>query len=301
MTTALDLSTQTFFKIADGECIARGAHKKSAYCGSADGAADIVLELMVLGVGSSSTLGIYDRSALAQAIALTFPGVTAQDVAILSGVPSGNGFFVRAKVTFRQSTTGYDILDVEGVDTLLTNVENYMNGDGPRLIWSGLQSSEHKTIFFTSSSVQFISAEISGSRDIVPYTEVEEVVSYVDEKSVLYSPDQSPDYTPLVVNTVSVSGYFVAVFAIIGMIAGLVVFIRRAVIVSSDETNFPQEEVVVYSGIESTEYPTEEKSSKKKSKRVQLKDLQLSAPTISDLKQFVEDEDEVLKMMLSRS
>lgn len=186
-----------------------------------------------------------------------------------------------AIITFRHSTTGYDTLTGEGVESILSNIESYMAADGPRTVWSGLQAAERGNIFHTSTSVEFVSAEIVGSKDIVlsPAT-IEEVLTYADESTTSLSSESKSNGNTLF-ESMSLTGYAVA-----GVIAALVVGLfvagrkreRSSAPVSQDEDNKMDS-----------------------SRRIQLKDLNLNAPSVSDLKQLVKDEDDVLKMMLSRA
>jgi len=277
-TNSFNAQQQITVKIEDQKCTIYGRHDYNAFCGGVDPATSVKLDFMVMGVASTDSLSVHDLEILSQAIAYAIPGVSAEDVTVSSAIASGSGsYMVSANVNFRHSTTGYDTLTADGVHNLLSSVETYMAGEGPRNVWSGLQAAQHSNIFHSTTSVQFISAEVIGSNDVpLMGASEEEVVTYADAYTVS-SPESKPNSSPF--EAVSYVGYVVA-----GVIAALAVgfFVSGR---KREQASLPvaQEDVALDT-----------------SKRVQLKDLNLNVPTVSDLKQLVKDEDEVLKMMLSR-
>ncbi len=262
---------QITVKIEEGSCTGYARHNNLAFCGLADPTTVVVLDFMVMGASVADSLSVNDREILAQAIAYALEGVSTEDVVIASAVPSGSGsYLVSAQVNFRHSTTGYDTLTAEGVHTLLNSVETYMAGEGPRSIWSGLQAAEHSNIFHTSTSVQFISAHATGSKDIpLSSASVDEVVTYSDSATVSSEESQFNSAKPSSpYESMSYAGYAVA-----GVIAALVVgfFVSGR---KREQSSLPV---------------AQEDSTMDVSKRIQLKDLNLSAPSMSDLKQLVKD------------
>jgi len=286
MKNNLNTQTQLTVQIEDGGCTILGYHSSTALCGGVDGASDTALEFVVMGVEADS-LSANDLSTLTQAVAYAFNGVSSSDVHIESATPTGSGgYLVRAVVTFRHSTTGYDTLSAEGIETILNNVQTFMFADGPRTIWAGLQATERSSVFHTATSVQYVSSSIVGSRDI-PFTttSVDEVANFADASTVSYNEKSSS--TSSIPEMVSYAGYAVA-GVVAALIVGFFVSGRKRV-----ESEVP----VVTAVAVPTQDATMDTSS---NKRVQLKDLNLNAPSLSDLKQLVKDEDEVLKIMLSR-
>jgi len=276
---SFDAQEQITVKIEDGSCTGYARHSHLAFCGLADPTTVVVLDFMVMGASVSNSLSVNDRAILSQAIAFALEGVSTEDVVISSAVPSGSGsYLVSAQVNFRHSTTGYDTLTAEGVHSLLNSVEAFMAAEGPRKIWSGLQAAEHSNIFHTSTSVQFISAQVIGSKDVITSVAVDEVVTYSDASTVS-SHESKSQSSSSVFEPLSYAGYGVA-GVIAALVVGLFAFGRKK---------------------EQVSLPVSQEESVDVSKRIQLKDLNLAAPSMSDLKQLVKDEDEVLKsMMLSR-
>jgi len=272
---------QLTVKIGDSTCYPIALHNNNALCGRTDAVLVVALDFMVMGASTSGTLSLHDNQILSEAIAYALQGVSAEDVSISSAVPSGSGsYLVSANVGFRRSTTGYDTLTVDGINSILSSVETYMAGEGPRNIWAGLQAAQHSNIFHSTTSVQFVSAKLVGSKDIITSPAVDEVVTFSDPASVSSSAStDSQGSSSTMLESISYGGYAVA-----GVVAALVVgffaFGRKRV---QSALPVSQEDHVMDS-----------------SKRVQLKDLNLVAPSVSDLKQLVKDEDEVLKIMLNR-
>jgi len=193
-------------------------------------------------------------------------------------VASGaGGLYVSAYVSFSEKL-GYDVLSVDGLESLSATIESYMSAGGPRAIWSGLQSAEHRTIFSTSTSVQFLSFEIAGSSDrlVDTTTSVEEVANYYEQPEQIYHAESdSSDTANMILNTVSTSGYVLMVGGVVALLAGLFVASRR-VVASPPTSAAPAKD---YAELEATEHST---------RRVQLKDLNLATPNAAALKQFVE-------------
>mmetsp|Transcript_4382 Transcript_4382/g.4384 ORF Transcript_4382/g.4384 Transcript_4382/m.4384 type:complete len:932 (-) Transcript_4382:145-2940(-) len=283
--TDLASQTQISIKVEDGACDLYVKHDYKSFCGGYDYTGDAALEFIVMGVKSTDEVTASDLSALSQAVAYTFNGVSTSDVRIESATSTGDGgYLVKAVVTFRHSTTGYDSLTMDGVKTLLSDVRTTMTGDGPKTIWSGLQSAEKSSLFHSATSVQFISASLAGSSDVpLVAASSEEVITISDESSVstdaTISSSKSSSSSSEVV---SYAGYAVA-GVVAAFLVGFFAFGRKGS-ESSSPVEVPQQE------------PTIDTSGK----RLQLKDLNLNAPSLSDLKQLVKDEDDVLKIMLSR-
>jgi hypothetical protein len=279
--------TQISIRIQDGECTALSRHPVASYCLKTNAQAVVQIEFIVLGV-SHGSLGADDTDALRNAIAFAFNGLTKDDVQISAASSGADGLYVSADVTLSQKQ-GYDVLSVDGLDQVMSSVETYMAGNGPRAIWSGLQSAEHRTVFATSTSVQFISAELTGSKDEIldTTTAVDEVLSYFDQPSSSYEEKNSGSSDANVLDSVSTAGYFLAAGALVALVAGLVVVSRRA------SAPVDAASTKDYSELEAA-------STHSASSRVQLKDLNYATPNVADLKQLVESEDEVLKIMLSR-
>jgi hypothetical protein len=270
---------QITVKIEDENCVIFAQHDHNAFCSIVDPTTVVKLDFMVMGAAISDSFSVNDRSALSQGIAHAFPGVSAEDVVISSAVASGSGaYMVSAAVNFRHSTTGYDTLTADGIHTLLSSVETYMAGEGPRSVWSGLQAAEHSNIFHSSTSVQFISAEVVGSKDIPTMTASEEEVVTFADSSTLSTPESEPS-SSFPFETISYVGYAVA-GVVAALIVGLFVSGRKR-----DQASLPV---------------AQEDAALDTSKRVQLKDLNLNVPSASDLKELVKDEDNFLKVMLSR-
>ena len=271
--------TQISIRVQDGECTALSRHAQSSFCLKTDAQAVVQIEFIVLGV-SHGTLTAYDQDALTNAIAYAFNGVSKSDVSIVAASSGADGLYVAADITLSQHQ-GYDVLSVDGLDQVMSSIETYMFGNGPRVIWSGLQSAEHRTIFATSTSVQFISAELTGSHDksLVAATAVDEVLSYFDEPTTKYKePTDSSSDGNLFLNSLSSSGYFLAVGALVALAVGLFVASRRTA-ASVPANALPNKD---YSQLEaaSEHAPT--------SSRVQLKDFNYATPNVADLKQLVE-------------
>jgi hypothetical protein len=269
--------TQISVKIQDGECTALARHLVSSFCATTTATATVLIEFLVLGVASDS-LGSDDNNALRSAIAYAFPGLTTADVNIASVVPSSGGLFVSANVQL-SSEMGYDVLSVDGLESATAAVQTYMATSGPKAIWSGLQSAEHRTIFSTSTSVQYVSAELTGSSDKVvsAATVADQVASYADETTTSADNSKSASSSVLV-DTISTSGYFLAVAGVAALVVGMFVASRRTKAASSPAA--PVAGQKDYTELEATEHST--------SSRVQLKDLYSSPPTVSDLKNLVE-------------
>jgi hypothetical protein len=265
--------TQISIRVQDGECTALSRHAKTSFCLATNAAAVVQIEFIVLGV-SHSALTSADRDALMSAIAYAFNGLTKNDVQISSASSGADGLYVAASVSLSQKL-GYDVLSVDGLDQVMSSIETYMSGNGPHVIWDGLQSAEHKTIFATSTSVQFISAELTGSHDDIAdtTTSVKEVMSYYDQPSTTYEePEPSSESSPL--DSVSVAGYVLAVVALVALV-GFVVVSRRP------KESAEATPVKDYSQLEAA-------SEHSASSRVQLKDLNYASPNVADLKQLVE-------------
>lgn len=272
---------QIAVKIEDGNCVAYGQHSYNAFCSLVDPTAIVKLDFMVMGVGATDSISLSDREILSQAIAYALSGVSTEDVVISSTTEIASGtYMVSANVNFRHSTTGYDTLTADGVHSLLSSIEAYMAGEGHRSIWSGLQAAQHSNIFHSTTSVQFISAEVIGSKDISSMSASEEqVMTIADAYTVSYT--ESKPNSPSPFETVSYIGYAVA-----GFIAALIVgFFASGRKKEQTQTSLP----VVQEYIELDT-----------SRRIQLKDLNLNIPSVSDLKQLVKDEDAYLNTMFSR-
>lgn len=238
----------------------------------------MLIEFMILGV-AGDTLASDDIHALKNAIAYAFPGLSADDVNLASVVPSSGGLFISADVQFT-SAMGYDVLTVDGLEAVTQTVQTFMTSSGPQTIWSGLQSSEHRTIFSSSTAVQFVSVQLAGSEDKVLPTAVaaDEVVTYYDESTVTYEEKTQSNLPTLLVNAISSSGYFLAVIAVAALVVGMLVSLRRSSSTSSPSSDLSGKD---YTELEATEH-TQARG------RVQLKDLNLSPLKASDLKSFVE-------------
>jgi hypothetical protein len=285
--------TQISVKIQDGDCIAMSRHVRASFCEKTIAAASLLIEFMILGVAADS-LASDDLHALKNSISYAFPGLSADDVNLASVVPSSGGLFVSANVEFT-SAMGYDVLSIDGLEAITQTVQTYMTTSGPKAIWSGLQSSEHRTVFSSSTAVQFVSVQLTGSNDkMLPSAVVaDEVVNYYDETTFTYEEKTQSNLPTLLLNAISSSGYFLAVMAVAALVVGMFVSLRR----SSSTTSSPSSNVSAkdYTELEATEH-----TQARPRDRVQLKDLNLTPLKASDLKSFVESEDEVLKMMLAR-
>lgn len=267
--------TQIAIRIQDGECTALSRHAVTSYCLKTNAQAVVQIEFIVLGV-SHGSLGADDTDALKNAIAFAFNGLTKDDVQISAASSGADGLYVSADITLSQKQ-GYDVLSVDGLDQVMSSVETYMAGNGPRAIWSGLQSAEHRTVFATSTSVQFISAELTGSKDEIldTTTSVDEVLSYFDQPSSSYEEKNSGSSDANVLDSVSTAGYFLAAGALVALVVGFVVVTRRA------SAPVDAASTKDYSELEAA-------STHSASSRVQLKDLNYATPNVADLKQLVE-------------
>jgi hypothetical protein len=257
-------------KIRDGECHSLSSHAKAAYCKNMNAAIVVAIEIVILGISNGHSLTAADDDALTTSIANALPGLTKSDVRIVSALPSADGVYVSAQLSLHESS-GYDALNVEGIENALDLIDTYMAGTGPLAIRDGLQSSEHQTILSTSTSVQFVSADLAGSRDdffggdALTADNVEKVIDYYDVEP---APVPSVYSTNAIPHFISTSGYLLAIGALIVLIVGVLVSYRRAA------TNIKS-----YSEVDVTEHVP---------RRVQLKDLNLRTPSISELQQLVE-------------
>jgi len=279
---------QLSIKVVDGECKALSGHASTSFCKGTNGIstplATVQIEFIVLGVANSD-IGTTDRDALVGAIANAFTGLTKSDVSINSASSTSGGLYVSASIAVGEAM-GYDVLSIEGIETAISSIQSYMNSNGPKVIWSGLQSAETHTIFSSSTSVEFLSAEVTGSEDrLTDETVVDEVVNYFDQPLETYH-DNSQSGASTTLYSLSASGYFLAAGAVAALVVGMFVASRRASKTEATPTAGKDQ----YSELEASE----------SSSRVQLKDLNLNVPNVAALKQFVESEDEVLKMMLAR-
>jgi len=220
--------SQLSVRIFDRECTILSYHSLTAFCGLTDPGLVAAVEFVILGATSSNELSEYDQTSLIEAIAFGFSGITTNDVKIESATQgAGIGLYVRAIITFRQSSTGYDLTNVDGIEDFVYSIETYLTNDGTRAIWSGLQSAEFKNIFHTSTGVQFVSIQIIGSDDLpLITTEVDEVVNYNQLESIVYN--ENTDITPTdIINLVSLSGYVITIFGILGFMISFVVYLRH--------------------------------------------------------------------------
>jgi hypothetical protein len=290
-------------RITDGSCSVISHHRVSSFCLKTDGTATVAIEFLVLGAVANQ-FQVEDSEALVAALSSALK-VASGDVHIVSSAVSASGTHVTAEVDIHRfssassaflsgSRSGSDILEVEGIDAVVSSLESYLHGEGPREIWVGLLSSPHRSIFSQSSSVEFLSVEVVGSKDLIledsvsQMSSVNEVVSYADEPASNYNDPNSESASEVeaILNFVSLSGYAMALGGLFVLVAGLAISVRHTRSVSlptSAADSAAKTETDDYSELEATEH-----SKTKPRERISLSSLYSSAPSVSALKKFVE-------------
>jgi hypothetical protein len=317
--------TQVSVRIADGSCTVISHHRTSSFCLKTEGTATVAIELLVLGVSGAGQLRSEDSEALVSAVASALK-VTSSDVHIVSSAVSAGGAHVTAEVDIHRSSSfssRADILEVEGIDATMSSLKNYLQGAGHRDIWVGLLSSPHHSIFSQSSSVELLSVEVVGSKDLIledsvsELSSVKEVVSYADRAGSNYSPNSASESEELL-GLVSLFGYAMAVGGLLVFLTALVISVRyrNSRSLSTDASaNSPTASSKTYSELEATEHSSPRDTVSRR-ERVALNTLHLSPLTAAALKEFVSSvslpfplsipllsqspqEDKVLSLMLS--
>lgn len=270
--------TQITVKIEDEGCTLLGSHNLAAYCESADPAVVISIDLLIQGVAHRSpSISSSDISALAHGIAYAFPGLSPSDVKI-STISSNSGLLISSQTTFRQSNfQDFDLLDSDGILGLFSWVESALREDASQTILSGLQSAQSKNIFYSSTAVTFVSAQIVGSADI-PWieTEVEEVVSYSEQSHVDY-------WTVLDLNLISSMGFVVTGFTTL-IVAALLITGRMK---SKTPTHIPLSE-------DSNDQPIS-------TKKTMISNSELRVLSTAELIELINDEDAALEIIRKRT
>jgi hypothetical protein len=283
--------TQVSVRITDGSCSVLSHHHTSSFCLKTDGTATVAIEFLVLGVSGAGQLHSEDSEAFVGAVASALKIATSA-VHIVSSAVSVGGAHVTAEVDIHHSsffTSGYDILEVDGIDATVSSLESYLQGAGHSDIWVGLLSSAHRTIFSQSSAVEFLSIEVVGSKDLIleeaQLSSVKEVVSYADKPGANYNnPNDQVFETEEILGFFSLFGYAMAVGGILVFLVGLVISARprsnsltsTAAISSASET---------YSELKTSEHFS---PASKPRQRIALNTLYSSAPTTAALKEFVD-------------
>lgn len=302
----LKAKTELIVKIYDESCTILGAHTRDAFCTGMDPAIEILIEFLIVSTTSttlSNDITTNEKNAIIDALSFTFQGVSTDNVNILSITPNSDGYFVSTILTFRRSTTGYDVLDAEVVENLLNMVQNYMLNDGPRTISAGLQASTMNNLFRTTSSIIFVSAEISGSSDIpLIKTQVEKVTSYLSENnSSISSTTELINHNYSTLESISIIGYVVTgLFTIIGAIFLVVGYRFRTLLINNkndnnnnNNNNDNEQMIETLSPQSSLNTKNQNKSTNKK--RVQLKDNVLS---VEDLRELIQDVRNLFKLFI---
>jgi hypothetical protein len=283
--------TQVSVRITDGSCSVLSHHRSSSFCLKTEGTATVAVELLVLGVsGGAGQLQSEDSAALVAALSSALK-VASSDVHIVSSAVSVGGAHVTAEVDFHRSSSGPDILEVDGIDAIVSSLENYLQGEGHRDIWVGLLSSAHRTVFSQSSSVEFLSVEVVGSKDLPymkSYHSAEKVVSYADRPGPSYRGNIAEAASESeMLGLVSVLGYAMAVGSILALVS-LLISVRQprslppptvAIATAASET-YPELETIEHSPFASPQTTPRD--------RVALATLYSSGPSVAALKEFVE-------------
>jgi hypothetical protein len=230
--------------------------------------------------------------------------VASSDVHVVSYAVSAGGAYVTAEVDIHRfssssfasgSGSGSDILEVDGIDATVSSLESYLQGAGHREIWVGLLSSPQRSIFSQSSSVEFLSVEVVGSKDLIlaeasHLSSVKEVVSYADVPGSNYHSPEAVSEWAQILNFVSLFGYAMAVGGVLVLVTGLVITARHRYSLTSAaavDDDDPAPSTKTSSELEATEHSTSTAASLKRRERVDLKTLYSSAPTTAALKAFI--------------
>jgi hypothetical protein len=276
--------TQVSVRIADGSCSVLSHHRSSSFCLRTEGTATVAIEFLVLGVsGGAGQLQSEDSAALVAALSSALR-VASSNVHIVSSAVSADRTHVTAEVDIHRSSAR-DILEVEGIDDTVSSLESYLQGEGSRDIWVGLLSSAHRTVFSQSSSVEILSVEVVGSKDLSLVdsgsSSVGEVVSYADQPSSTYSDPQTASESDKLLNLISLSGYAMAVVGLLVFLVGLVISARHRHPLSAASKTYSELETIEHSS------STYSKATPCRN-RVALDTLYSSGPSVAALKEFVE-------------
>jgi hypothetical protein len=291
--------TQVSVRIADGSCTVISHHRASSFCLKTEGTATVAIELLVLGVSGAGQLHSEDSEALVSAVASALK-VASSDVHIVSSAVSAGGAHVTAEVDIHRSSSfssGSDILEVEGIDATMSSLETYLQGAGHRDIWVGLLSSPHRSIFSQSSSVELLSVEVVGSKDLIledsvsELSSVKEVVSYADKPGSNYYAPESTSESEEMLGLVSLFGYAMAVGGLLVLVTALVISARygNSRSLSSDvdsSGSAPTASSKSYSELEGSDHSSSSTTVPCR-ERVALSTLYSSPPTVAALKDFV--------------
>jgi len=269
--------TQLLVKIEDGDCQLVSYHDYFAYCDSIEGfdPSEIVLiEIVLLNVGIDS-FSPSDQIVFKEALSSMFTGVSSSDINILSVTPSysgGGSVIVSVDVTFSHQKSGLSFTDFDGIDKLQEIVKTTLQNEGAVNLWQRLVSGSHSSNLHATTSVEMLSYKMHGSRDIVTTASPELVVTVTDELTTPTTvADESHLYTYV--------GFGVYGLCLVGLLGAVAFFVFPRSAAPAGSIPLPKSDVEVPS----------------------VRKARTSAPVLSasDFQKMVQDEDNVLKMMLS--
>jgi hypothetical protein len=233
---------QMTFRIENHDCSIVSVASQAAVCDSMGISTGIVSVSLVLNVNvilfgaSVSQATDAERSVFNSAFASLFPGVTANDVTLVSVTPSGSSTFVSANIRM-SSASGYNVLDIDEETALEAMFEEtFANHNKETALAAAIGSGSVASRFSTVTRVSFVDFSLVDSVEVVASSSADVVSSFADEVTVSTSREETTSTaSPFLLESASV-GYLLAG---VGLLFAVGFFVRSQFKDNSAATQLP--------------------------------------------------------------
>lgn len=219
--------TQLIINIAYEDCTILAYHRRQAYCQNVlnfAAAAIVSMEFIILGstlIDGNNERTINDQIVLKEAINQVIPGITSENIDIITMSNTEEGIFVKVNLEMDQVNTGYNFADIEGIESI-SNLRSYLQGSGSGLLRAGLVSGTHSNSFTKTTGINLISFEIIDSRDI----SLNEFHTFTGSYDIIDEPtlnfielptdnNSNKDLLMIIINVMSGIGYIIVILSIL--------------------------------------------------------------------------------------
>jgi hypothetical protein len=233
---------QMTFRIENRDCSIVTVASQTAVCDSmgiptGSTSVSLVLNVNVILFGASiSQATDAERSVFTSAFASLFPGVTANDVTLVSVTPSGSSTFVSANIRM-SSASGYNVLDIDEETALEAMFEEtFANHNKETALAAAIGSGSVASRFSTVTRVSFVDFSLVDSVEVVASSSADVVSSFADEVTVSYTQEETTSSaSPFLLESASV-GYLLAG---VGILFAVGFFVRSQLKDNSAATQLP--------------------------------------------------------------
>jgi hypothetical protein len=236
---------QMTFRIADGDCSIVTFASQTAVCNSlgiplGTNSINLVLNVNAILFGASiSKATDAEHAVFSSAMATLFPGLTANDVTLVSVTPSGSSTFVSANIRM-SSASGYNVLDIDEEKALEAMLEEtFASHNKENALAVAVASGAVASAFSSVTRVSFIDFSIVDSVEVVTHSSVDMVTSMADEATVSYTQEETtasaPSPSAFLLESASV-GYLLAG---VGILFAVGLFVRSQISPATSAQQLP--------------------------------------------------------------